>query len=514
MREELVKKLELLQSNTMTTEQMAKESEARHKAEEDALKNHHFLMQKLRDEQFQKSQEIFKSNHDFKTHQNILLSCKNLLRTLNSKLEKIDKNILRQQEIIYNQDYTIQQFERRIGRMKGEIKEEDRANHEAQLKVLDGELDQAVKSLEGMRNQLEFSETDLRRVKRDIIKIKKDEEHVQTLLKTQDVQLESCEKELVKLKADRKEILVEKNMLEVDIEQLKKAQEKNIGICTDVEKDRSQLETSLKLKMKEIVSYEQMVKSEKNMVSQENSNLRMEIQSRNSKIEKLMNRYEIINYSMMGAQGMEEDRTQAYYVIKAAQEREALQRHGDRLDAEIRKLERETHAMQNTLDVMKGCNQAFRQGHKIVNQSSEEIKELQDAQELFRNQFALLKTTKAQYKELSDNCTTLKGTCALLSRDSELFETQLENLKREDKIRQADVNKMSERLHKTLDSLRKLKRKCAVKFDESKVEKTKRDIEVRTFAIRFMLPLDKNNDRFPREYGKGARLSSADEVLT
>lgn len=47
-------------------------------------------------------------------------------------------------------------------------------------------------------------------------------------------------------------------------------------------------------------------------------------------------RYEILIGRVKKEEG--EERSQAYYVIKAAQEREALQREGDQLDAHIRQV--------------------------------------------------------------------------------------------------------------------------------------------------------------------------------
>ena len=47
---------------------------------------------------------------------------------------------------------------------------------------------------------------------------------------------------------------------------------------------------------------------------------------------------------------------QAYYVIKAAQEREELQRQGDDLDARVRKAERECQGLQAALNKLMGTN--------------------------------------------------------------------------------------------------------------------------------------------------------------
>lgn len=74
----------------------------------------------------------------------------------------------------------------------------------------------------------------------------------------------------------------------------------------------------------------------------------MEVHHRIAKIDKLKKRYEIITMSMVTPEG-EEEHSQAYHVIKAAQEKEALQRQGDELHAKIQKAEMEIDGLENTL---------------------------------------------------------------------------------------------------------------------------------------------------------------------
>lgn len=55
------------------------------------------------------------------------------------------------------------------------------------------------------------------------------------------------------------------------------------------------------------------------------------------------------------------EHSQAYYVIKAAQDKEELQRYGDELDGKIKKCEKELKALANTLDHMKKRNLKYRE---------------------------------------------------------------------------------------------------------------------------------------------------------
>lgn len=64
------------------------------------------------------------------------------VKNLNSKVGKLDTDSLKQQEIIYNQDFAIQQLERRINRLKGERSNEEKVALEQKIKEFTEDLEQ------------------------------------------------------------------------------------------------------------------------------------------------------------------------------------------------------------------------------------------------------------------------------------------------------------------------------------------------------------------------------------
>lgn len=67
----------------------------------------------------------------------------------------------------------------------------------------------------------------------------------------------------------------------------------------------------------------------------------MEQAERQQKVERLEARFGVLSNKNKSIYDEDEPRSQAYYVIKAAQEREELQANGDALDGDIRRMEKE-----------------------------------------------------------------------------------------------------------------------------------------------------------------------------
>ena len=100
---------------------------------------------------------------------------------------------------------------------------------------------------------------------------------------------------------------------------------------------------------------------------EERHKVKVELQQRYNKVKNLRIKYEGLvqrNQSSSGEVETQGEHSQAYYVIKAAQEKEELQRYGDELDGKVKKCEKEIKALLNTLDHLKVRNSNYRDKFK------------------------------------------------------------------------------------------------------------------------------------------------------
>lgn len=90
----------------------------------------------LKEKQFARVQELFELRRKDSSMEAELQGGKATLRNLNSKQHKLDEELLKQQEILYTQDFQLQQLRHRLGRMEGERTGEELEILNRKIKVL------------------------------------------------------------------------------------------------------------------------------------------------------------------------------------------------------------------------------------------------------------------------------------------------------------------------------------------------------------------------------------------
>jgi hypothetical protein len=132
------------------------------------------------------------------------------------------------------------------------------------------------------------------------------------------------------------------------------------------ENKKGQLAMSLEEREKEIHVHKDILSAELKAAEEERHKIAIELQDRMNKVKNLKVRYEsLIDQNKVqfkdGGEGAPGEHSQAYYVIKAAQEKEELQRYGDELDGKINKCQKELQALKNTLEHLKKRNRNVRE---------------------------------------------------------------------------------------------------------------------------------------------------------
>ena len=89
----------------------------------------------LRERQFKHAQELFELKRQETTMQAEIQGGRASVRNLRSKIHKLDEEALKQQEILYTQDFQLQQLQHKLNRMEGERTEDEKATLVAKITV-------------------------------------------------------------------------------------------------------------------------------------------------------------------------------------------------------------------------------------------------------------------------------------------------------------------------------------------------------------------------------------------
>uniref|UniRef100_A0A673J3Q1 Coiled-coil domain-containing protein 39 n=1 Tax=Sinocyclocheilus rhinocerous TaxID=307959 RepID=A0A673J3Q1_9TELE len=449
----LQEKLRLVMEAVLDGEEQAAQMEQLRKEQEQNIKIDAQLLRQ-RELMFRKSQELQGMRDKEKNITAEVCATRAAISNLDSSLSKLDQNLLKQQMIVSNQDFQIQMLERKTLHLQGKVNTEEKEALEKRASDLEEALEEKNRTAATLTTQLKKLQV---RVK-DTEKIGTEKRELTTKIHELELFIDNSEKDQKKLRLKKQDSMVEKGLLKLEVQRLRDLlYDRSDGVLS-LEKSRLQLQTAMKEREEEIHVHREMLAKQIKLTEQERQGLSAAVNETLFKIDKMRKRYEILTVSLAAPEG-DEEKSQAYFIIRAAQEKEELQRQGDDLYGKIRKTEKEIHALENTLQVVNNCNTTYRKALTKVTESSPAHQEKLKLEEQRRAAEEKYKYKKRQIRELQEDIESVERTQAhVLSLNKDI-------LSQEEKL-----NRASKQCAKYTREIRSAKNTNEKTFEEREIE--------------------------------------------
>lgn len=295
--------------------------------------------------------------------------------------------------------------------------------------------------------------------------------------------MEGGEKQQKIIHQQNQELLVDQNLLRIRIAQLEKQIEKQADKAFSLERHKMELEAAMHDRLIDIKSQSNLLNMKRKCIIEEKAQLRCDVADRLMKIERLSKRYELENDLL----GKNEDGTIVTAVqikVEMAQEKFMLLNSGNELNERICKAEKEIKCMENTLKLMRFCNDEYRQVFEVITEASPEIIKMNQMQMKYSEKMTELKVMK-------NNLIMLIDQYEMLENQREHVEKEFEEVQR----KKLDNNDTLLKIHKEL---------CD---QENKLERADRELKMAFKTAKRRI----KDHEFMSHFEKDLRIKESDE---
>lgn len=454
-------------------------------------------LDELKTNQYKQSQLLFRAKQE---EANLVASISGTHaqnRNMSSKIAQMDQEAFKQQELLYNIEFQIQQMERKVNRAQGERTEEEKEILNQRIKELQSELNDLEDEQNMLGKECKKIQSEVRTMKREVEK--KEQERVLLEEKVHDLGLEneSHESEYKLIQKMKEESLVQRDVQKLQVNRLRDVLRSRADEVSGLENRKFQLDMAYLEKEEQIKAHKDYLSSQLKSVMEERRKLGLELSERRVYIDKLKNKFNIMVQRLTPAteDGTvvedQEQISQAQFLIRAIQEREELQREGDVLDQEIQKLEAQDRALDMTLQMFKKTNSNHLENYKQVSkeQHAQHNQKKTELEKKARELDAMMSKRIEERNLYADQAQQSNQQLQILMAQQREVEAKSEVLRVSQKQIDSEIQKLSTSM-KTQETLmrnqiQEIKKKMAKNKDESTVLKAQvRDIDIVDLKMR------------------------------
>eukprot|EP00884_Botryococcus_braunii_P000030 jgi/Botrbrau1/10027/Bobra.0012s0114.1 len=260
-------------------------------------------------------------------------------RNLDAKIARLDEKVVRMEEIVYKVDYELAMLERKVARAGGHRSEEETQALHNRINSLESQLAAATSHLTFLVAQLKKVEDEVVRAKATAGVQNLEKEKLQEAIMATQLETDTTSRSLKAAVKEKEKAMVDQDCLQVEVRRLRMALVSRAEQVFALEARLVELRSDSELRKQHMMVEVERLQLEIRLVKEEGHRLSLDYNARLQKAQKLNAKYDTVVAKHASCGG--EEHSQAYFLIKAAQEKEELKRDVESWETKVATAEKE-----------------------------------------------------------------------------------------------------------------------------------------------------------------------------
>merc|ERR1719353_1861497 len=288
---------------------------------ESKLRDMHKTMKSVKEELYKQSQDLYRLRQEEATTLGEISGAQSAIKNLQHQIQRLDVERQRQQELLYAVDFQSQFMQRKVARVSGERTLEEKEDLARKLEQAEQDLEETMSLWNILTAQHKKQDAELRQAKRTLVKIQEDESKTKEEMGELQLQNEILQQMMNKTTREKEEVLVHHDVMKLEVSRLRTKLTARTEQVFALENRKQQLQLSMQEREKEVEVHLDVLRAQHRVAQDERHTTAIELAERKRKIYSLKMKYEATVSKTKKTDDPEH--SQAYYVLQAAQQKEA-----------------------------------------------------------------------------------------------------------------------------------------------------------------------------------------------